>query len=98
MKGTSIETSSVFTKKLQTGVLGELDNFLKSTQDDQAKKIINVADANNETMGQTSIQLPMSAFSQEPVTLDDKGTYKLVENQRFCVFCRLDVASLTNLI
>ncbi|XP_026416770.1 protein FAR1-RELATED SEQUENCE 5-like [Papaver somniferum] len=63
VKGTSTGTSSAFTKKLLTGVLGELDNFLKSTQDDQAEKIINVADENNENMGQTSIQLPMSQTS-----------------------------------
>ncbi|KAI3996583.1 hypothetical protein MKX01_009415, partial [Papaver californicum] len=51
--GTSTKTSSAFTKKLLTGVLGELDSFLKSTQDDQTKKITNVADENNENMGQT---------------------------------------------
>ncbi|KAI3930479.1 hypothetical protein MKW98_022128, partial [Papaver atlanticum] len=59
MKGTSTETSSAFTKKLLTGVLGELDNFLKSTQDDQTEKIVTAANENNENLGQTSIQLPM---------------------------------------
>ncbi|KAI3879021.1 hypothetical protein MKW92_034072, partial [Papaver armeniacum] len=59
MKGTSTETSIAFTKKLLTGVLGELDNFLKSTQDDQTEKIVTAANENNENLGQTSIQLPM---------------------------------------
>lgn len=61
MKGTSTETSSAFTKKLLTGVLGELDNFLKSTPDDQTKKIVSISKENNENLGQKSIQLPMGA-------------------------------------
>ncbi|KAI3960943.1 hypothetical protein MKW98_019144, partial [Papaver atlanticum] len=50
MKGTSAGTSSSYTKKLLTGAIGELDNYLKSSQ----HQTENAANANNENMGEAS--------------------------------------------